>query len=168
MDDLFSRDFRRNQIDLNIVPIMDMLICVIFFLLLSTTFMGFTNLQVPPSAVTTVTDPGKVEPLAPKMMAFIRDNALQIRLEWRGAKPGAQTAQVAPQHLEGRAMTVQEETRQIVQKFKQQYPGENTLQMSLSAEIPYQILIAMMDGAREQLPDVVLYSYAEVDARTSE
>lgn len=169
MDEMFSREHRRNQIDLNIVPIMDMLICVIFFLLLSTTFMGFTNLQVPPSSVTTVmSEPGKTEPLAPKMMAFIRDNALQIRLEWRGAKPGAQTAQVAPKNLVGRAMTVQDETRALVKKFKDQYPNENTLQMSLSAEIPYQILIAMMDGAREQLPDVVLYSYNEVDARTSE
>lgn len=168
MDDMFSREHRRNQIDLNIVPIMDMLICVIFFLLLSTTFMGFTNLQVPPSAVTTISDPGKTEPLAPKMMAFIRDNALQIRLEWRGPKPGAQTAMVAPKLLEGRALTVQDETRNMVKKFKEQYPNENTLQMSLSAEIPYQILIAMMDGAREQLPDVILYSYSEVDARTSE
>lgn len=168
MDDLFAREKPRSTIDLNVVPIMDMLICVIFFLLLSTTFMGFTNLQVPPSAVTTISEPTRPEPLAPKMMAYIRDNSLQIRLEWKGAKPGAQTALVPPQHLEGRALTVQEETRAMVKKFKDQYPGENTLQMSLSAEIPYQILIAMMDGAREQLPDVVLYSYSEVDARTSE
>lgn len=168
MDDLFQREKPRAGIELNVVPIMDMLICVIFFLLLSTTFMGFTNLQVPPSVVTTQSEATKPEPVAPKMMAYIRDNSLQIRLEWKGAKPGAETAMVEPKNLVGRAMSVQDETRKIVQKFKKVYPSENTLQMSLSAEIPYQILISMMDGARELLPDVVLYSYTEVDARTSE
>jgi len=168
MDDLFHRDKPRVGIELNIVPIMDMLICVIFFLLLSTSFISYTNLQVPPSQVTTITDPQRPEPVAAKMMAFIRDNRLQIRLEWKGARPGSKTALVEPQELLGRALKVQTQTRSVIEAFKKLHPNENTIQMSLSAEIPYQILISMMDGARELLPDVVLYSYDEVDARTSE
>lgn len=166
MDDLFQRDKPRSGIDLNIVPIMDMLICVIFFLLLSTTFLGFTNLQVPPSQVTTITDPVRPEPVAPKIMAFIRDNRLQIRMEWNGLRPGERTISIEPQQLMGRALKVQTQTRAMVEEFKKVYPNENTVQVSLSAEIPYQILISLMDGVRERLPDIVLFSYQEVEART--
>lgn len=168
MDNLFERVKPRTGIDLNVVPIMDMLICVIFFLLLSTTFMGYTKLQVPPSSVTTITDPVRPEPLSPKMMAYIFDGQLQIRLEWKGQSPGSKTIPIAARDLVGRAKKVQDRTAEMIREFKRVYPSETTLQMALSAEIPYQILISMMDGARLLLPDVVLYSYTEVDARTRE
>lgn len=168
MDEMFQREKSRPIIDLNVVPIMDMLVCVIFFLLLSTTFMGYTNLQVPPSRVSTVKDEIATEPLSPKIMGFIRDNRLQLRLEWRGKNPGAKTSRVEPKDLEGRAKAVETTMAELLKEFKSNYPNEATLQLSLAREVPYQILISMMDGARPYLPDVVLYSYSEVEARTTE
>ena len=50
-----------------LVPILDALTSVIFFLLLSTTFIELTKITVPPSQTSVVTDPQTPPPATPKL-----------------------------------------------------------------------------------------------------
>jgi len=54
--------------DLNIVPILDMLTTVIFFLLMSTTFMEYTKLTLPPAASVVATGKNATQPMNPKLL----------------------------------------------------------------------------------------------------
>jgi hypothetical protein len=170
MDDFFEKPRRRLVRELNIVPIIDMLTTVIFFLLLSTTFMEYTKLTVPPSKVSTITDPVAPPPLAPKL-AFVRQGSgYRLVLSWAGAtggeiskdfQPDAGTDLASPKT----AQALLEFTKAAVGEFATKFPGEKSLQLGLGRDVAYQGLIAVMDGAREKMPDVVLISYDEAEAR---
>lgn len=164
MDDFFDRYRPKRIIDLNIVPILDMLISIIFFLLLSTSFIGYTKLQVPPASVSTVTSPVAPEPLSPKLMVAGKDQKVRLILVWKGEKPGRKIESVDVPADDSRAKIIQEKVFGILKEFNTKYPGEKTLQMGLSPKLPYQFLIASMDAARETVPDVVLIDYNEVQA----
>lgn len=51
----------------------------------------------------------------------------------------------------------------MVQRFKEKYPEEKTVQIGMQSSVPYQWLITAMDGVRDILPDVVLTSYQFAD-----
>ncbi len=143
--------------DLNIVPILDMLTTVIFFLLMSTTFMEYTKLTLPPAASVVATGKNATQPMNPKLLLRGRGNGKFLAtLSWGGQNPG-QSQDAA----DGR--TLLDVVRKQVGIFSKRYPEEKTLQVSLERTLPYQSLISVMDGAREHLPDIVLVSYHEAD-----
>jgi biopolymer transport protein ExbD len=166
MEELFTKPQRRHIKDLNIVPILDMLTVIIFFLLMSTSFMEYTKLTLPPSATATVSSAVKSPPLAPKIfMVKDGEDALKIMLMWGGAKPGEQVHRVAgskPNDVRAKIMKV---TAGLTKDFNKKFPQEKTVQMGAGARVSYQDLISMMDGVRDSLPDIVLVSYAEAEAR---
>jgi hypothetical protein len=54
-----------------------------------------------------------------------------------------------------------------VRDFAKLNPKEKTLKVGLGGNLPFQNLISVMDGVRTTLPDVVLVSYNEAEARAA-
>lgn len=148
--------------DLNIVPILDMFVAIIFFLLLTTSFVGLTKLQVPPSSVSTITDPVVPPPLSPKLYLWSRGAELKIQLKWQGVQPGESLLSLDLLQVRNTQALLTQKVGQVLADFKAQHPAEKTLQLSLESLLPFQLLIEVMDAARESLPDIVLLSPAEV------
>ncbi|MEI7973399.1 MAG: biopolymer transporter ExbD [Bdellovibrio sp.] len=148
--------------DLNIVPILDMFVAIIFFLLLTTSFVGLTKLQVPPSAVSTITDPSIPPPVSPKLYLWSQDTQLRIQLKWQGVRPGEKLLNLDLDQVRNTRALLTEKIRPLLVEFKSQHPTERTLQLSLESRLPFQSLIEVMDAARESLPDIVLLSPDEV------
>src|SRR5688572_28183869 len=86
-EELFQRRPPRSVQELNIVPVLDMLVTVIFFLLLATGFTRFTHIGVPP--VTTGPTPASSKtPELPRLFLTQDGTALRVRLSWEGASAG--------------------------------------------------------------------------------
>jgi biopolymer transport protein ExbD len=168
IDDILGGRKKRPIRDLNIVPILDMLTTIIFFLLLSAAFTEFTKVTIPPAAVSTTHDPKAEEPLSPKLMAETAGEGLNVKLMWTGKSPGSfhDTVKSAPgENPEVRRQNVIAQTGELMKKFAAAHPGEKTLQVGLGERVAYQDMISVMDGARPVIPDLVMISYGEVSAR---
>jgi biopolymer transport protein ExbD len=162
-----TRNRRKEGIDLNVVPILDMLISVIFFLLLATSFMQLTKESVPPSSVSTITDPVAPPPLSARLICVEKGNVTRLILSWIGATPGQVSKELELKDGnsdEARASLLTTVT-QMVEDFSVKYPKEKTLQVGMGAKVPYQKLVTIMDAAKEKLPDVVLFDYSEAEQR---
>lgn len=160
IDQIFEKRPKRKVIDLNIVPILDMLVTVIFFLLLSTTFLEYVKLTVPPSAVASVLGDDERKPVSPKFFVKKSGEELNLSLQWAGSTPGVRSARAVASDRG----SVIEKSRSLVDEFAKSYPSEKTVQLGLGAEVPYQNLVSVMDGIRPALPDVVLVHYREAEA----
>ncbi len=158
MDDFFSKPERKLVRELNLVPVIDMFTTVIFFLLLSTSFYGFTKLTLPPSKVSVNTDPLTPPPLSTKMVIGREGERLRLRLGWVGAEPGERVRSVDSLELEKSA-------REMAEEFTNLHPIEKTVQLGLEHGVSYQALVSAMDGLRGRLPDIVLISPDEAVAR---
>jgi biopolymer transport protein ExbD len=161
-----QKKHRRHIQDLNIVPILDMLTTVIFFLLMSTSFIEFTKTTIPPSATATVSTAEREPPKTPKMYLISSGGGkMKLLLRWSGKQPGdrAETIQANDDPKAFREALVKA-SEKLVREFSERNPEEKTLQIGLQSQLPYQSLISMMDGARALLPDLILISYGEADA----
>lgn len=165
-DTFFEKPARRSQKDLNIVPILDMLVTIIFFLLSTAGFLEYTKLTVPPSA-TSVAAPTKTEPpLSPRMYLVQSGADLRLVFAWTGGRPGQKSATIAGQG-EDRRKSLLEQAKRFSGDFLESHPGEKTVQLGLGPDVPYQDLVTLMDGVRDALPDMVLISYDDAVGRAS-
>jgi len=168
MLDLFVLSKKRHEIpDLNVVPILDMLISVIFFLLLTTTFLQFTKQSLPPSSLAKITSPPRPPPVQAKLMGVMKGDSIHIVLNWNGETPGSVSKIVAldPAKTEESQKALLQTTTEMITDFSGRFPAEKTIQIGLGENVPYQDLITIMDGAKDKLPDMVLFSYQEATAR---
>lgn len=154
IDDILQRRPKKHTRDLNIVPILDMLTTVIFFLLMSTTFIEYTKLTLPPAKTVTSTTPSASNPITPKLIVVPKGENFTLKLTWQGKQPGEDAVLSSEANVVPKLMDV-------LKKFSAKYPSEKTLQVSLEKDVPYQVLISVMDSARDVIPDVVLLSYHE-------
>lgn len=159
IDEILQKRPKKHVQDLNIVPILDMLTTVIFFLLMSTSFIEYTKLTLPPaSTVEAAPSKNNAPPLAPKAWVTRKEGKIWVRLMWAGERPGQTSA-------EAEESTLTAEARALAESFSKQYPSEKTLQVSMARDVNYQSLISLMDGVKDFLPDVVLVSYSEAESR---
>jgi biopolymer transport protein ExbD len=167
MYDIVTHHKKRDATDLNVVPILDMLVSLIFFLLLTTAFLHFTKDSVPPSSVSTITDPVVPPPVAARLVCVEDGEKTKLFLSWAGANPGQAIKEITGNPMDSKEETnaVLQGTTDILAAFQAQYPNEKTLQIGLGANVPYQKLIAIMDGAKEKMPDIVLFDYQEAQTR---
>jgi len=163
MDSMFSRRKSRHILDLNIVPILDMFISVIFFLLLSTSFIALTKNTLPPSSTVTVSGADQKAPISPKLILKRSGGNLQLKISWQGERPGNNIVTLEPSAVEHDPGLLIEKAHGMLMKFKEQFPEEKTLRIGLSAEMEYQKLVSLMDAARDLIPDAVLISYEEAN-----
>lgn len=131
---------------------------VIFFLILSTSFFGFTKLTLPPSKVSVNTDPLTPPPLSTKFVIGPDQGDFRLRLSWVGAEPGERIKTVSAEEIEKTSAA-------LAAEFVGRYPREKTVQLGLASGVNYQALVRAMDGLREKLPDIVLISPEEAEVR---
>lgn len=161
----FPKRKKRGLDDLNVVPILDMFISIVFFLLLSASMVGMTKLVLPPSATSSVESTSTKVPLNPKLYIIASSqvaNGVKAILQWEGDAPGKEAIDLPFNVLEKQDAAIAD-IKKLIQKFKDQHPDEKTIQLALQSGIMYQWLITAMDGAREILPDIVLVSYDVAD-----
>ena len=167
----FERAEKRHMAHPNLVPIIDLFTCIIFFLLLSTSFIALTKITVPPSKVSTITDPIAPPPLAPKILLTDVGPQFKLTLFWAGATPG-QDILLIPKSGDLSSLEMQTRvlgtTQKLARQFNQRYPDEKGIQLGLGGGIPYQLLLSTMDGLKDVLPDVILISHEEAEARASQ
>ncbi|MFZ4404227.1 MAG: biopolymer transporter ExbD [Pseudobdellovibrionaceae bacterium] len=144
----------------DLVPILDALTCVIFFLILSTTFIEMTKLTLPPSQTTVNTDPVAPPPIAAKFFAKVENNFLSLKIQWGGAEPSSLTRSILRKDVYTKDL--EDAAAAITNDFANKFPNEKSIQLSLSADANYQEMISLMDGIRTKLNDIVLISYKEV------
>jgi biopolymer transport protein ExbD len=146
----------------DLVPILDGLVCVIFFLLLSISFVGLTKLTVPPSTSAVSTTPEK-PPLSPKVKVVQEKGNLRIELEWLGEKPAHVAVEQARDNKRAINKELIQKVTSLVGEFKTKFPEEKTMQLTMGEELSYQEMIAVMDGIRPHFDDIVLNSYKELE-----
>lgn len=162
----FQRAPKRHIQDLNIVPILDMLTTVIFFLLLSTSFMEYTKLSLPPSKTSVITDPVAPPPLGTKFLLVPVKEEFKAVLFWAGAEPGEFTKMIPlEKDPDLRRKAILKTSKEMADEFLKKYPKEKTIQLGLGSQVSYQDMVSLMDGVRDVFPDIVLISPAEAEAR---
>ncbi len=158
MHGLFKKPERREVKELQIVPVIDMFTTVIFFLLMSTSFIALTKLSVPPTKVEAVSAESPVEPLAPKLIVSQKNSeSAELKLSWRGKEPGEFTETV--QFNETELTKLQEVSFKIVERFALKFPSESSVRLGFGSDVPYQWVVSAMDGVRQKITNIVLVSY---------
>lgn len=160
----FADLHRRHTPEPELVPILDALTCIIFFLMYTTTFMELTSLTLPPSAVSVVSksDPNKGDPIVPKLYIDVVDQTLVVKLKWSGKNPGSASKKIERDKPERYSQELQSAVETMVAEFKKKFPDEKSLQVAVAERGTYQELISVMDGVTKNIPDVVLLSPDDV------
>jgi biopolymer transport protein ExbD len=161
---------RRHTPEPELVPILDALTCIIFFLMYTTTFMELTSLTLPPSAVSKVqsTTTADSNPLTPKIFVEVENQKIEMVLKWTGTSPGNIKKSVTRSHAERYSKELEATVAEMVSEFSKKFPNEKTLQLGIAERGTYQELITIMDGIRKSIQDIVLISPDDVKSNKEE
>lgn len=164
MFDLESTTERRHAPEPDLVPILDGLTAVIFFMLLSISFIGITKITMPPSSVSAASPTDEI-PVSGRVLASLDGDTINVKLEWLGNHPGSLTEKVRRAGADEKNTALVEAAEKLAVQFKEKFPQEKTIQIALASQMNYQELISVMDGIRknEMYEDLVLSSYTEAD-----
>jgi len=170
--DYFSTDLmelkraRRGQQEPSLVPIIDMMTTIIFFLVLTTSFTAYTKHTLPPSGISTSTDTAKTPPLQPMLLLKQETDVFVVELSWQGSKPDKKRIQVSPgTSKKPREVELREKVSELIGGFLKDFPKERTLLMGMTSQTKYQFLVSAMDGAQPLMPDIVLLDYMSTESR---
>ncbi|MEK6773862.1 MAG: biopolymer transporter ExbD [Bdellovibrionota bacterium] len=158
----FEENLRKETPEPDLVPIVDCMVSVIFFLLFSTTFIELTKLTLPPSAISKASPSDDKLPLTPKFYLDVKGPNLNLLLSWAGKSPGSLKESVFRQDSKSPSVKLEDKVRKMAEEFKREHVSEKSIQVALSAEANYQELITVMDGLRKTIDDIVLMSPDEV------
>ena len=160
MADGGSFDGKSPRIDL--VPIIDAMTCVIFFLLLSSTFIEYTKITMPSAiSVVSATSVAKDPPVSPKLIGAIKGSYIYLTLSWAGNSPDKIVRKIKRDPDNKRSEELQSSAFDVVDEFIKKYPGEKTMLLGFSSKATYQEVISTMDGARKVLQDLVMVSWKD-------
>ncbi|HVJ65919.1 MAG TPA: biopolymer transporter ExbD [Bdellovibrionota bacterium] len=167
LDDFEDPSGTTNPKSLNLMPIVDMITTIIFFLLLSSSFVQFTKQTLPPTAVST----SSVEKHPPALNLRLSGelsspNVYKVRLSWRGASPSQVTKAFTfalPLDQASAAQLAQDLQTTVDGVAKTIGTSEKTVKISLRRNTPYQILITTMDAVKKSYPDIVLNTWIEAE-----
>lgn len=161
IEEFLQKKNRHHVKEIPLAPVLDLLTVVIFFLVLSTSFIDLTKQTLPPSATSVITDPVAPPPLNPKLLGVREASSYRLFLRWSGATPG-QNEKFVP--LDGGIAALQNAAAELTKAFKDQYASQTSLQIGLGPDLTYQEMISVMDGARANVGEIVLISPKEAVA----
>ncbi len=165
MDEIWLKPPKRRTIDdINVIPIVDLFTTIIFFLLISSGFVAYTKLSLPPSIVSAAPPESVSEPpLSPRVHLVERDGSVDLELLWFGSAPGRQTVTLGRSNSQIADATIREASESAWRSFAETHDHPKAVQLGLSARLPYRYLIAAMDGLKKANSQVVLISYNSVE-----
>lgn len=161
---LESSHHRRHLPEPDLVPILDGLTSVIFFLLLSATFIEYTKLTLPPSQTSVGASTSNEDPLAPKILVKNLGDKVRLQMTWGGSKPSSKSKTVDRPDREKKSSEMETAAREMVEDFIKVYPAEKSIQLGLSKDASYQDMITVMDGVRKTFENVVLVGPDEANS----
>ena len=136
--------------ELNVLPVMNLMVTLIPFLLLGA---AFYKVSVIPTTLPTH-DQSADETAPPPSDAII---TLNLVIESDGIRLSATSATVAPEPLDALATTLPiaggvdtERLTAAVARFKTAYPKSDTVLVLPAPQIPYQMLVNILDATRER------------------
>lgn len=161
MHDLVKRPKRVHVKEIPLAPILDLLTVVIFFLILSASFIEIRQNTLPPSSTSIVSgsqDAFKELPLNPKLlMTQVENSELLILLKWGGKSP-AQIEKRLKFNSDDYSLELREVVAAILKEYSLNHPGEINIQLGWSKEINYQVILNVVDGVMPITKDIVFLS----------
>lgn len=145
---------------IDLVPIVDAMTCVIFFLILSSTFIELTKITLPPSQVQVSSDNVSTDiPLESKLFLLLNpQEKLQVVMSWKGSQPGFLTKEVPREDINKKNHELEQASIELIQEFKKTHSELKHIMIGMSSSSNYQEMISMMDGVRKFTSDIVLVS----------
>ena len=152
--------------EIPLAPVLDLLTVVVFFLLLSTSFIEFTKETLPPSSTSVITDPSTAVPLSLRVFVVRKGTNFVVRTMWSGATPGEKSSEFSPgSDANDRVRAIRERTSKFADELKIRFATESNVQLGLGSNVTYQEMIAVMDGVREHFDDLVMVSPKSVESK---
>ena len=162
----FNKPKRRHVKEIPLAPVLDLLTVVVFFLILSTSFVELKQNEIPPAVFAKVesssSDPSPKVPKNPKLLIAIRGESLTLVMKWMGTEPG-QVVENIPRVKEDYSDLLKEKSSEMVKNFLAKFPEEKTLQIGFASQVRYQEILTSMDGVLNITKDIALISNTETD-----
>lgn len=169
IEEFLQKKPHRHVKEIPLAPVLDLLVVVIFFLVLSTSFIDLTKQTLPPSAVSTITDPVAPPPVSPKLLGVRKGAGYRLFLRWSGESPGQDEKIVAAGEPAVTVRALETAAFELMKSFKERYASQSSVQIGLGPDLTYQEMISIMDGARAHVGEIVMIAPAEalaLDAAT--
>lgn len=153
--------------EMDLVPILDGMTSVIFFLILSSTFIQYTKITLPPSQIAPAsstppdTPPSTDPPMNPRIFTLKEDKELILTLTWQGKTPDKIIKKIPVDAKGKRSVELYESAKTLGEEFKKKFPDEKNIQLGFSGAANYQQMLDVMDGIRKTMKDIVLLSSSE-------
>lgn len=167
MHDFLKKPKRTHVKEIPLAPILDLLTVVIFFLILSTSFMEIRQNILPPSSTIAAApienNENKSLPINPKLIMFKLNHRGVLLLKWGGVSPGELKKEVNLIN-EGYDFVLKNNVKELVKEFRSKYPSEKTIQLGWESKINYQTVLTVVDGVLVELKDLVFISPEETDS----
>jgi hypothetical protein len=161
VDFLDLKPRRRQSPEINLTPILDMLVSIIFFLLIFCVFSEYSQVSLPAvkEATNSVTDSVL---LSPKILVRSLSNGrVRFDLLWAGEHPGRQTQEFGFSQLNS-ADTWMTAMKKFSENFAKQYPRQKSIEVGLEGQFSYQHLLYVIDALADRFPDVALINPKKV------
>jgi len=143
--------YHRGRDDLNIVPMIDMMVILVFFLIFTAVFSKTNILPLNLPASSTAAAP----PLPPGLKLEVIVHADEIIVNDRNSGPLKPLPNTANGYdLDGLSL--------FMRQVKSQYPDMTDATVLLSANIPYEALVQVMDAVRVYQEPVAPFAKAEL------
>lgn len=165
MHDFLKKRKRRHAKEIPLAPILDLLVVVIFFLILSASFIEIRQNTLPPSSVSVMKDSTSdqsILPVNPKLIMVNINGEITLLLKWSGAKPG-KILKTLKEKEESYNVDLKQYASALVKEFKKSYPQETSLQLGWQRNINYQSVLTVVDGAMLEMKDLVFLSPEETE-----
>jgi len=140
----------------NLIPILNLFIVIIFFLIFMSSFQKLTEQALPKASVSTQQLENNDDvPLNPKLIIHtLKDETTTLLLSWEGNNPGS----LAKDFIINDTEKLKEETGLLVEEFWKEYPEEKTIQVGMSSKSKLQTLISVLDIVKDKTPSIVMIS----------
>lgn len=130
--------------ELNLVPLVDVLVSILFFSLLSYTgavgLLTSFDLRMPPVVVTRATMPGQAETPDLLLVVRIQDNGLLVEHTGGGG---------FSQAITGADTAAMEQFRTVMRGIKEEYPTNEDVTVVPDDATSYERLIAVLEGLKQ-------------------
>jgi biopolymer transport protein ExbD len=163
MHDFLKKPKRHHIKEIPLAPILDLLTVVIFFLILSASFIEMKQNTLPPSstiASKNESTPSTILPLNPKLIMGKNNGHMVLLLKWFGATPGQIFKKVKLSN-DSYDLLLKTNASDLLNDFLKKYPKESQIQLGWQGDIKYQTVLEVVDGVIPFLKDLVFMSPEE-------
>jgi biopolymer transport protein ExbD len=137
-----------NEVTINLVPMLDALVTLVAFLLISTAFLSIVVIDTPAPLLAPAEEQEKIldkdKPL--QLTAYIQENQI-ILSDWSGSRENHTIPSVADAKT-GEKRYDLEALHKMLIEIKSRHPKETKLILKPESGVAYEMIVGIMDAAR--------------------